>query len=244
MIINLIISNYMKLNRLLFSAAILSAVSVQSQTTQKKNQLEFSVGNNWGYLKNLEFAPVAMYEYQGLVYKLNYTHSSKNDNLFEVNFDYLSSDLKTDKLSNLNTDYYKGGMHFSYLKRVYDRNRFSIHAGLQSRTSLAAYHDGDYITFHQEFGIAGRFSYQINDKQYLSSKLTLPFMLLRVTNAEGKFYTLDNYQSVFWDLEYGYKLSNHFDVKATYNFNYSRLQIPSAYRELQHQLNLGINYKF
>ena len=58
------------------------------------------------------------------------------------------------------------------------------------------------------------------------------------------FYTLDNYQSVLWDLEYGYKLSNHFDVKAIYNFNYSRLQVPSAYRELQHQLNLGINYKF
>lgn len=234
----------MKLNRLLFTTAILSAVSVQSQNIQKKNQLEFSVGNNFGFLKNLEFAPVAMYEYEGLIYKLDYTRTSKKQNLFEVELDYFSTELKTDKLSNLNTDYYKGGMSFSYLKQVYNKNKFAIHAGLQSQTTLSSYHNGDYITFHQEFGITGRFSYQINDKQYLSSKLILPVILLRVTNAEGKFYTLDNYQSILWDVEYSYKLSKHFDVKAAYNFNYSRLQIPSAYRELQHQVNLGINYKF
>lgn len=228
----------------MFTTAILSAVSVQSQTTQKKNQLEFSVGSNFGFLKNLEFAPVATYEYEGPVYKLNYTRTSKNDNLFEAKLHYLSTDLKTDRLSNLNTDYYKGGMEFSYLKQVYSKDKFAIHAGLQSQTTLSVYHNGDYVSFHQEFGISGRIGYQINEKYYLSSKLTLPLILLRVTNAEGKFYALDKYQSVLWNLEYGYKLSGHFDLKASYNFNYSRLQIPSAYRELQHQLNLGINYKF
>ncbi|WP_289665322.1 hypothetical protein [Flavobacterium panacagri] len=242
----------MKLNRLIFATAILSAVSVQSQTTEKKNQLEFSAGYNFGYLKNLEFAPVAMYEYEGSVYKLNYTHSSKKENLFEVKADYLSSELKTDKLSNLNTDFAKVGLGFSYLKKIHNKDRFTIYGGLQSQTNTSIYsnpntstfNNGDYYTLHQEFGIAARFRYQFSEKQYLSSKLTLPIILLRVTNAEGKFYTIDNYQSVLWDLEYGYKLSNHFDIKAVYNFNYARLQVPSAYRELQHQLNLGINYKF
>jgi len=242
----------MKLNRLIFTTAILSAVSVQAQTTEKKNQLEFSTGYNFGYLKNLEFAPVSMYEYEGSVYKLNYTHTSKKENLFEIKMDYLSSELKTDKLSNLNNDFAKVGLGFSYLKKIYDKDRFVIYGGLQSQTTTSIYknpntssfNNEDYYTLHQEFGITGRFRYQSSDKQYLSSKLTLPVVLLRVTNAEGKFYTIDNYQSVLWELEYGYKLSNHFDVKAVYNFNYARLQVPSAYRELQHQLNLGINYKF
>lgn len=242
----------MKLNRLLFTTAVLSAVAVQAQTTEKKNQLEFSVGNNFGFLKNLEFAPVAMYEYEGLVYKLNYTRTSKNDNLFEVKLDYLSSELKTDKFSNLNTDYSKVGLGFSYLKEIYTKDKFTVYAGLQSQTNTSIYrnpntssfNNGDYYTLHQEFGITGKLRYQINENQYLSSKLTIPLMLLRVTNAQGKFYTVGEYQSVLWDLEYGYKLSNHFDVKAVYNFNYARLQVPSAYRELQHQLNLGINYKF
>jgi hypothetical protein len=242
----------MKLNRLIFTTAILSAVSVQAQTTEKKNQLEFSTGYNFGYLKNLEFAPVSMYEYEGSVYKLNYTHTSKKENLFEIKMDYLSSELKTDKLSNLNNDFAKVGLGFSYLKKIYDKDRFVIYGGLQSQTNTSIYsnpntssfNNEDYYTLHQEFGITGRFRYQCSEKQYLSSKLTLPVVLLRVTNAEGKFYTIDNYQSVLWELEYGYKLSNHFDVKAVYNFNYARLQVPSAYRELQHQLNLGINYKF
>lgn len=234
----------MKLNRLLITTAVLSAVAVQSQTTEKKNQLEFSVGNNFGFLKNLEFAPVAMYEYEGLVYKLNYTRTSKNENLFEVKLDYLSAELKTDRLSNLNTDYSNVGLGFSYLKDIYSKDKFTIYVGLQSQTNTCTFNNDDYYTLHQEFGVAGKLKYQINEKQYLSSKLTLPLFLLRVTNAEGKFYTIDNYQSVLWDLNYGYKLSNHFDVKATYNFNYARLQVPSAYRELQHQLNLGINYKF
>lgn len=241
----------MKLNRLLFTTAILSTVTVQSQTNQKKNQLEFSVGNNFGYLKNLEFAPVVMYKYQGPVYKLDYTRTSKNKNLFEVELDYLKTELKTDVLSNLNNDFAKAGLGFSYLKKIYEKERFAVHLGLQSQTNVSIYtnenptfNDGDYFTFHQEFGIAGKLNYQLSEKQYVSSKFVLPIMLLRVTKADGKFYALDSYQSVLWDLEYGYKLSNHFDLKASYNFNYARLQVPSAYRELQHQLNLGINYKF
>jgi hypothetical protein len=241
----------MKLNRLIFTTAILSAVSVQAQTTEKKNQLEFSTGYNFGYLKNLEFAPVTMYEYSGPVYKLDYTRTSKNKNLFEVEIDYLKAELKTDVSSSLNNEYAKVGMGFSYLKKMHHDDRFAVNLGLQSQTNVSIYtnnnltnNNGDYFTLHQEFGIAGKLSYQLNKKQYLSSKIFIPIVLFRVTSAAGKFYALDDYQSMLWDLEYGYRLSNHIEVKAKYNFNYSRLQVPSAYRELQHQLNLGINYKF
>jgi hypothetical protein len=241
----------MKLNRILFTTAILSAVAVQSQTTHKKNQLEFSVGNNFGFLKNLEFAPLVMYEYKGPVYKLDYTRTSKNKNLFEVELDYLKAELKSDVLPNLNNDYAKVGMGLSYLKKICYNDRFAVNLGLQSQTNISIYanknttfNQGDYFTVHQEFGIAGKLSYQLTEKQYLASKFFLPIVLFRATDAEGKFYALDNYQSILLDFEYGYKLSNHFEAKASYNFNYARLQVPSAYRELQHQLNLGINYKF
>lgn len=236
---------------MLFTTAILSAVSVQSQTTPKKNQLEFSIGNNFGFLKNLEFAPVVMYEYQGPVYKVDYTRTSKNKNLFEVEVDYFKTELKSDVVPNLNNDYAKGGIGFSYLKKIYYDDRFAVNLGLQSQTNISIYdnknrtfNQGDYFTVHQEFGIAGKLSYQLTEKQYLSSKFVLPIALFRATNAEGKFYSLDNYQSVLLDVGYFYKLSTHFDAKATYNFSYARLQVPSAYRELQHQLHLGINYKF
>jgi hypothetical protein len=216
----------------------------QTETNTKKNSLEFSTGYNFGSLKNLEFAPVSRYSYEGLFYKLNYKRTSKNKNLFEVQLDYLSSELKTAVSPNLNVDYTKIGMSFSYLKQVYAKNDFSIHVGLQSQTNVSLYFDSNYYAVDQEFGVASRFTYQLNQKQYLTSKFAIPLALLRVTNSDSNVYSLNRYQSLFWNVEYGYSLSTHFDVKLSYDFRYNRLQVPNAYRELQHQVNLGINYKF
>lgn len=216
----------------------------QTETSAKKNNLEFSTGYNFGSLKNLEFAPVSRYSYNGFFYKLNYERTSKKQNLFEVQLDYLNSELKTDILPNLNTDYSKIGMNFAYLKRVYNKNDFSIHVGLQSQTNVSLYSNSNYYAVDQEFGVASRFTYQLSQKQYLTSKLAIPLALFRVTNSDGSVYSLNRYQSLFWNVEYGYSLSSHFDVKLSYDFRYNRLQVPNAYRELQHQVNLGINYKF
>ncbi|MBL4669843.1 MAG: hypothetical protein JKY30_11355, partial [Flavobacteriales bacterium] len=38
----------------------------QVETIPQKNQLEFSTGYNFGFLKNLSFAPVVRYDYNGL----------------------------------------------------------------------------------------------------------------------------------------------------------------------------------
>ncbi len=216
----------------------------QTKTGTKKNKIEFSTGYNFGALKNLEFAPIVRYDYNGLIYKLNYERISKNQNLFEVQLDYLNSELKTDLIPTLNSSYSITGLSFSYLKQVYYKNAFSIHLGLQSQTHVALYLNSNYYTAEQEFGIASRFTYQLNKKRYLKSKIVLPIALLRVTESAGfNTYSLNRYQSALWKLEYGYSFSNNFDIKLNYDFKYSRLQIPNAFRALQHQINLGINYK-
>ena len=211
----------------------------------KKNKLQFTTGFNSGSLKNLEFAPLSRYNYSGLVYKLNYERTTKNKNLFEIQIDYLNSELKTDLIPALNVDYSKTGLGFSYLKQVYNKNSFSIHLGLQSQTTLSLYFNSNYYVAEQEFGIASRFTYKLNKKQYISSKITIPFALIRGTeNSSFTTYSLNKYQSALWKLEYGYALSSNFDIKLNYDFKYNRLHISKAFRELQHQINLGISYKF
>ncbi len=177
---------------------------------------------------------------------MNYERASKKQNIFEVELDFLEKTaLKTNRLSNFNTEILKAGLDFLYLKQLYDKNSLSIHLGFQSRSNVSFFFNkSDYIDIHQEFGIASRFKYQLNEKQYLTSKITIPFVLGRATNAYANLYSFNRYQSILWNLKYGYKLSERFDIKATYDFSYNRLQIPSAYRELQHQINIGINYKF
>lgn len=216
----------------------------QTETNIKKNNLEFSTGYNSGSLKNLAFAPVSRYDYNGLNYQLKYARTSKKENLFEVQLEYLNSELKLDLIPLLNADYSKTVLNFSYLKRVYNKNKFAIHVGLQTQTNVSSYFQWRFYDFQQKLGIAGRFTFQVDEKQSLSSKLTIPFVMWRTSTFEENLYSLNDYQSVLWNTEYKYKLSNHFDVKVNYNFNYDRLQISNAYRELQHQINLGINYKF
>lgn len=218
----------------------------QTETNIQKNKLEFSTGINSGSLKNLQFAPVSRYDYNGLVYKLKYERTSKNENLFEIQLDYLNSELKSDKIPELNTDYSKIGLSFSYLKQIYSKGAFSIHLGLQSQTTASLYRNSNnYYLADQEFGIASRFTYQLNDKQTLTSKIAIPLVLFRLTgDIDFNSYSLNRHQSVLWNLEYGHSLSNNLDLKLNYDFKYQRLQIPNTFRELQHQISLGINYKF
>lgn len=216
----------------------------QTQSITKKNSLEFSTGYNLGSLKNLSFAPVARYDYSGLNYQLKYTRTTKRDKLFEVQLGYLVTELETNIIPEPNPQYSKIVLNFSSLKQVYKNEKLKIYLGLQTQTNVSSFYDWKQYDFQQKLGIAGRLSFQVDEKQSLSSKVTIPFVMWRTSTFEESFYSLGKYQSVLWSIDYRYTLSNSFDVKASYYFNYDRLQISNAFRELQHQIYLGINYKF
>jgi hypothetical protein len=222
----------------------ITSVFAQEDSRTKKNSLEFSTGYTNGYLKNLSFAPVVSYDYSGLNYQLKYTRITKRDKLFEVQLYYLDSELETNIIPEPNPQYSKVVLNFSSLKQVYKNEKFSIYLGLQTQTNVSSFNDWKQYDFQQKLGIAGRFSYQVDEKQSVSSKLTIPLVMWRTSTFEENFYSIGKYQSVLWTTDYKYTLSKNVDVEASYNFNYDRLQISDAFRELQHQINLGINYKF
>ncbi|PKH52063.1 hypothetical protein CXF68_15775 [Tenacibaculum sp. Bg11-29] len=216
----------------------------QEVSQTKKSSIEFSTGYTIGYLKNLTFAPISRYDYNALNYQLKYTRITKREKLFEVQLDYLNSELETNIIPEPNPQYSKIVLNFSSLKQVYKNEKLKIHLGLQTQTNVSSFNDWKQYDFQQKLGIAGRFTFQIDDKQSLSSKLTIPLVMWRTSTFEENFYSIGKYQSVLWSTEYKYTLSKNLDVKADYNFNYDRLQISNAFRELQHQINIGINYKF
>ncbi len=218
----------------------------QTETSNKKNKFEFSTGYTIGALKNLEYAPLSRYDYKGLVYKLGYERTSKNQNIFSVQLDFLNSELTSDLIPALNLDYAKIGLSVSYLKQVYSTDKFDMHLGLQSYSNVSIYSksNNQRSVVNQSFGIGSRFSYQINENHALFSKLTIPVVLFRVTDATANIFSLNRYQSILWNIGYKHALSNRLNLKFSYNFNYDRLQIPNTFREVQYQFNVGLNFKF
>ncbi|WP_299800299.1 hypothetical protein [uncultured Maribacter sp.] len=235
------------MNKIILSLIFLLSITYtfsQEDLIPKKNSLEFSTGYTIGYLKNLSFAPVARYDYSGLNYQLKYNRTTKRDKLFEVELNYLTTELETNIIPEPNPQYSKIVLNISSLKEIYKNEKLKIHLGLQTQTNVSSFNDWKQYDFQQKLGIAGRFTYQIDDKQSLSSKLTIPLVMFRTSTFDENFYSVGKYQSILWTTDYKYTLSKNLDVKANYSFNYDRLQISNAFRELQHQINLGINYKF
>jgi hypothetical protein len=228
---------------LLFLFSI-SNIYSQADSIPKKNSLEFSTGYTNGFLKNLTFAPVSRYEYNALNYQLKYTRITKREKLFEVQLDYLNSELETNIIPEPNPKYSKIVLNFSSLKQVFKNEKLKIYLGLQTQSNISSFNDWNQYDFQQKLGIASRFTFDIDNKQSLSSKLTIPLVMWRTSTFDENFYSLGKYQSALWTSEYRYTLSKIIDIKANYTFNYDRLQISNAFSELQHQINLGINYKF
>jgi hypothetical protein len=222
----------------------ITSVFAQEDSRTKKNSLEFSTGYTNGYLKNLSFAPVVSYDYSGLNYQLKYTRITKRDKLFEIQLDYLDSELETNIIPEPNPEYSKIVLNISSLKQIYKNEKLKIHLGLQTQTNVSSFNEWKQYDFQQKLGIAARFSFKVDKKQSVSSKLTIPVVMWRTSTFEENFYSIGKYQSVLWTTEYKYTLSKNLDIEANYSFNYDRLQISNAFRELQHQINLGINYKF
>ncbi|MGK0386430.1 MAG: hypothetical protein ACI849_001046 [Patiriisocius sp.] len=120
-----------------------------------------------------------------------------------------------------------------------------MHVGLKSYSNASIYskNNESRTILNQSFGVASKFSYQINETHRISSRVAIPFVLFRTTHASSGIYSLKQYQSISWNLEYNYAFSNRFDATLSYDFNYDRLQITSAFREVQQQLNFGLNFK-
>lgn len=232
----------------LFTSSMTTAFS-QTQTDGDKNSFNKNnfiiyTGYTTGFLKNLSFAPVKRYDYNAINYQIKYTRLTKKNKLVELQFDGLHAALKTNVIPEPDPPYLKYVFNLSSLREIYTNKKLGIHLGLQSQSNFSSFYDGKQYDFQQKLGLAGHINYRINSKHTIASKIVIPFVLWRTSTFEEEFYSLNKYQSVLWSTEYKYSLSSHFNLQIQYNFNYDRLQISEAFRELQYQINLGINFTF
>ncbi len=223
------------------------AFSYGQETKELRKKIRLEIGYNSGALKNLDLAPVSKYNYTGTTLSVDYIYTTKKQNSYEIELKNLNSVLKSEAIDKLNIAYETMRFNLTYLKKIYSNTSLKINLGPSFQSVFSSYEidkETYLIEFQQQVGIAARVLYQFNNNQYISSKATIPLGILLLGNINNDLFGPKNYRGVSWSSMYGYTLSERFEVTLDYFFTYTHINIPSTYKEAQHQLAIGINYKF
>lgn len=216
-----------------------------AQETAFKNEISIYTGYHFGLYKNLTLSPVSLYKYQGAIYEINYLRHTKKNRILEVRFQHWVSKLKSEKIPALNLNYASDRLGFSYLYPISNNNNWTIHTGFFSNTMGASYGKQNAFEFQQKLALTGRISYQINDKQFITSQLSIPFFLFVRGNLDTDIYSLSKqYLGYVFNIDYYYSLSDRFSIILQYHSRYDKIQSTNVFRELQNKINLGISCKF
>lgn len=215
-----------------------------AQKTAFKNEVGLHAGYNFGLYKNLTLSPVSLYKYQSLIYEGNYLRHTKKNRIFEIRIQHWNSKLKSEKIPELNLNYISDRLSLSYLYSISNKNKWIIHSGFFSNTIGASYGEQNAFEFQQKLALTGRIRYQLNNKQYITSQLSVPFLLFVKGNLDNDIYSFSQYQGYIFNIDYHYSLSNRFSLVSQFHSRYDRIQSTNVFRELQNKITLGINYKF
>ena len=219
---------------------------ITQNNTNFNHKIEYSTGINFGTLKDLEISPTSNFKYEDIIYKLGYIRITENEISFNLQLNYLSTELKANTSPELNMDYTQIGLNFSVLKQIYNKNYFQINLGFESYSNISVYakNNNRKNVINQSFRIASEFTYQINNKQKLFAKIVIPRILFRVSPSYKDVLVLNRYLSLLYDVGYEYSFSDNLNLNFSYEFNYNELKLENDFKEVQYQLNLGVHYMF
>lgn len=243
----------MQLKHLTIALSLIGTLTCFGQTTEKRNTASVIIGYNSAALKNLNFAPVYRYDYNGLVYGIQYARTTKRNRLFAAEYKRVSSTLKSKNIPALNADYATSRIGLTYLWRVVNKQPFQAHLGLQWQTVQSKYSvesatDPDtrllIYDFQQKIGLGAQLSYQFAEKHGLQSKIGIPLMLLQIGYLDSDLYFLGGHKGILWDTKYTYTLNDKIDLTLLYSFTYDHIDSANTFKEAQFQTMAGFNFKF
>jgi len=235
-----------------------------------KNQINLNFGYNHGYLKDLNFSPLR-YVDGGLLYGGSYIRKSKN-HIFRFEAHYSADTTSTKGIEAFDSDYQVADVKFAFLqknKRL-SSDKMEFYFGGQYHFHILyldwQYQESYSFFANHSFDASGIFSYKINNKSQLLTKIDLPILSLVVrppyngidnellsNNDEGNviglitdgtwgsWNKLLSYDSEF---TYQYNISAGFQVTATYKNRYHNTFETNKFVHLQNQFLLGLGFNF
>lgn len=257
---------------LLIGECLLALGSAYAQVDfRPSHSINASIAYDYGYLKDQNFSPLN-YQEQGKTYSLTYQWKSARQ-LDQLSFraDYGTGILQTKASSVFTTDYIRGNLSISYLRKLFTSAGGTTQWSLGSRyhfyLNYMDWEEQSAFSFfaNHSLDISTSFQHQVSALQQFSAQLHVPLWSLIVRppyngfdqelvyNNEqnplglitdgtgGSFNRLIAFQL---NAAYQYQLSPRWGMELAYQARYQNLSDTHKLIHLQHQLSAGLQLKF
>ncbi len=247
-------------------------IYAQKDTTQRnlKNKIAIEFGYNQVYLKDHVFSPLN-YTGGGSLISLNYQRNSNElKNMIFVDFNLISTGLKTNASDLLSSHQYIGNFEIGYLRNT----RISIMPKIELFIGTSYISEIGYLDWFSEsrsyfatHGLTAKtlLLYQPKPKHLIQTTLSIPIFQLMVRppyngfNKEteelfdrsiirlvfkGKFASFNQYFGLFWKTSYTFQLSRRWDLDFAYSLNYRRTYEENHLIQFNNILSSSIHFKF
>ena len=233
------------------------------------NKIGIQIGNNFGYLKDLNFS-VLNYNESGLLYSLDYINQKPNGKgIFNADIDFSLGKLKSKASEYFTSDITLANLEVSYIRLLAKKeNQLIFFLGGQYNSYLQILDWNDFESFSflatHGIGVKGLLQCNLNSKHTFKTSLFIPVFqnLVRppynaidetiIENQDntlklifsGKLSSFNTYFSFDWKLNYVFEVAKRFDLTATYLVRYQKVSEINTVKHLQNQITFGANFKF
>ncbi len=232
-----------------------------------KSTLGLSAGYNYGWFKDTNYSPL-IYTSKGRLFALTYEHEGKKGNLFQAQLSYSGGEDTTPFSDSFMADFWQGDIELAWLKKLNVANpKTDLYLGGQYHFDLNMniFIDTDYaftFLFAHRFELKTKLNHQINQKNSFHLSAAIPVAsyvvrppytgydddldanqdkYLKLVSTNGDWRTFNKYFAIKFNAGYNYQLTERIGTSINYDFNFQK---ESQFKQAQHQVKLGLNYKF
>ncbi len=239
-----------------------------SPIPESKNQIQFLVGYNQTYFKDLNFSPLN-YDASSFGVGIQYLRSTQRNNYFFANIDFSPSVLKA-AISEFNdADRYLANLEIGFLVNLTkSKEKWNFLLGGQYHTYLSFlfYGDDDAITFLglHSLDLKAKFDYQFSQKHRLSTNIALPIFGLLVRPpytgwnkflgdnenrplkilTTGDWTSFNDFFAFQWAISYQYQFNPKWSFIASNTFSYYKTDQLDLNKNIDNLFAVGLQLQF
>jgi len=256
----------MKISTILIFVLFTLTSKAQIVTTTPKNYIGLGIGYRFDNLNDQNFSPLNQ-KGGGLFYSLFY--EKRGDNILKLSIDYSNGTLASGADDAFESTYYAANIGVSYFKNLSPseaNTKFYIGGTYNLDIYYTDWSDQDAFSYITANGlsIAGAINKQLNDKQFIESSISFPFLqfLSRppynginefiIENQDspakiifdGDLTSLHKFQSFTWDINYNLEVSNHINWRLYYALNVKKVAELNEFKSVSNRVSTSMSYKF